>query len=50
MRVAMMVAAAGCVLVGLLFAKAPGDGDWVGTVMTTLFAGMAGALIAVAAG
>jgi hypothetical protein len=50
MRVAMMVAAAGCVLVGLLFAKVSGAADWSGAIMATLFAGMAGALIAVAAG
>ena len=50
MRVAMMVAAAGCVLVGLLFAKVSGAADWSGAIMATLFAGMAGALIAVAGG
>ena len=50
MQVAMMIVAAGCVLVALLFAKAPGDGDWGGAVMATLFAGMAGAIIAAAAG
>ena len=50
MQVAMMIVAAGCVLVALLFAKAPGDGDWEGAVMATLFAGMAGALVAAASG
>ena len=50
MQVAIMIVAAGCVLVALLFAKAPGDGDWQGAVMTTLFAAIAGALIAAAAG
>ena len=50
MRVAMMIVAAGCVLVALLFAKAPGDGDWEGAIMATLFAGIAGALVAAAGG
>jgi hypothetical protein len=50
MRMAMMVAAAaGCGLVALIFARAPGDGDWQGAVMATLFAGIAGALVALAA-
>ena len=50
MQVAMMIVAAGCVLVALLFVKAPGDGNWEGAVMATLFAGMAGALVAAAVG
>ena len=50
MQVAMMIVAAGCVLVALLFAKVPGDGDWEGAVMATLVAGMAGAILAAAAG
>jgi hypothetical protein len=51
MRVVMMiVTAAGCTLMALLFAKTPGEGGWQGAVMATLFAGMAGVLVAVAAG
>jgi hypothetical protein len=50
MRVAMMIVAAGCALVALLFAKAPGDGNWEGAIMATFFAGMAGALVAAAGG
>ena len=50
MRVAMMLVAAGCVLMALLFAKAPGDGNWEGAIMATFFAGMAGALVTAAAG
>ena len=43
----MAVAAAGCVLVALFFAKVPGEGNWAGVVMAMLFAAMAGALVAV---
>ena len=50
MQVAMMIVAAGCVLVALLFAKAPGDGNWEDAIMATLFSGMAGALVAAIAG
>ena len=49
-QVAMKVAAAGCVLVALLFAKASGNTDWSGAIMATLFAGMAGALVAAVTG
>jgi hypothetical protein len=50
MKVVMMVAAAGCVLVALLFARVSGNADWSGAIMATFFAGIAGALVAVAAG
>ena len=50
MRVVMIVTAAGCTLVAFLFSKTPGEGNWQGAVMATLFSGMAGALVAVAAG
>jgi len=44
----MVVAAAGCVLVASLFAKVPSEGDWGSAVMATLFAAIAGALVATA--
>lgn len=45
----MLLAAAGCVVVALLFGKRP-DNDWGSAVMAVLFAGTAGALLMVAAG
>lgn len=47
--VLQLVAAAGCVLIALLFGKSAGS-DWASVLMSVFFGGTAGALLATAGG
>ena len=46
---ALVIAAAGCALTALVFGKSL-DNDWASVLMSVLFAGCAGILLAMAAG